>query len=394
MDSLIYMAIRYICFHWVKSAILMVCVTLSIFLPVVGTAVMDEIQTSLKSRAQSTPLIVGAKGSRLDLALHALYFDVNTPETIRYSVDKTLRDYKLGRAIPVYRKDHQGQDSVPIVGIKLSYVRFRNLEVAKGELFTKIGQCVIGSAVARRLAVEVGDVIFSQPKEIENMASPSGVKLQITGVLHPTGTPDDEVVFTDLKTMWILDGYGHGHQDLEHEKDGDVFLNRDQHSATVNMRITSFIEITDENVGSFHFHGSFENFPITAVIMYPDSEQAETFIQDRITADSRPLQTVRPSIEIEQLLNRILKVKTIFNIGTYALFIVTGLFLVLNTLLSVRLRQREMLTMFKMGCGRFTIVGLYVWEYLLILIASGLFALILSFASVQLLQDFVVQLIR
>ena len=42
----------------------------------------------------------------------------------------------------------------------------------------------------------------------------------MSGVLEPTGTADDRVIFVDLKTSWIMAGHGHGHQDLS--KDAEV----------------------------------------------------------------------------------------------------------------------------------------------------------------------------
>ena len=40
------------------------------------------------------------------------------------------------------------------------------------------------------------------------------LKMRVTGILAPTGTPDDLAVFTDVKTAWVIDGIGHGHDDL------------------------------------------------------------------------------------------------------------------------------------------------------------------------------------
>ena len=393
MDSLIYLAVKYVCHYWVKSVILVLCITLAIFLPVAGTAVLDQVQLQLKSRAESTPKVIGAKGSRFDLTLHALYFDVVPPETIRYEVDKTVRDFGYGRVLPIYRTYHIGEDKTPIVGITLSYFDFRNLQIADGDFFGRIGHCVLGSKVAKRLQKSVGDDFVSQPQRAEDITSSGNVKFQVVGILSPSGTSDDDVVFVDIKSSWIIDGFGHGHEDVETVQDRDKLLSRDDKSAIVNESVAKFIEITDENIGSFHFHSSLSKLPISALILDPVDEKSATFLTDKIN-EIDYLQIVEPSVEIEKLIEKIFRVKTLFNIASAAIFIVTGLFLVLNTLLSIRLRSREMITMYKIGCGRFTILGLFVWEYLIVILLSVLLALLLSTVTVEYVQQMILQMIR
>ena len=393
MDSLIYLALKYVCHYWVKSVILVLCITLAIFLPIAGTAVLDQVQTELQSRADSTPKVIGAKGSRFDLTLHALYFDVVPPETFRYEVDKTVRDFGYGRVLPIYRTYHVGEDKTPIVGVKLSYFDFRDLQIAAGDLFGRIGHCVLGSNVAARLNKSVGDDFVSQPQRAEDITSAGNVKFQVVGILKSSGTSDDDVAFVDIKSSWIIDGFGHGHEDVETVHDRDKLLSRDDNSAIVNESVAKFIEITDENVGSFHFHALLSKLPISALIVDPIDEKSATFLTDKIN-EIDELQIVEPSVEIEKLIDKIFRVKTLFNIASAAIFIVTGLFLILNTLLSIRLRSREMITMYKIGCGQFTIVGLFVWEYLIVILLSVLLALMFSYATVAYVQQMILQMIR
>ena len=125
----------------------------------------------------------------------------------------------------------------------------------------------------------------------------------------------------------------------------------------------------------------------------PNNEKAATRLEGRINTLEK-LQIVAPSSVIRNLMKKILQVKSLFDIATIAIFAVTTLFLVLNTLLSIRLRSREMMTMYKMGCGRFTIFGLYAWEYIIVLLASLLLALLLSMLLVGTLQQAVLEVVR
>ena len=82
MSRILLLAWRYITFHKIKTAILIICITLTAFLPVALHFLVERFQTQLMKRAETTPLIVGAKGSRFDFVLHTLYFETEIQESI------------------------------------------------------------------------------------------------------------------------------------------------------------------------------------------------------------------------------------------------------------------------------------------------------------------------
>lgn len=394
MDSIIYLAFRYVLYHRFKTTILIFCVSLSIFLPLAGKSVLDDVEGEMRARAVDTPFVIGAKGSQFDLALHALYLDIKPPETISYSAFRFVRKAKPGFILPIYRA-HVVRENKPVVGTDLSYFDFRGLELAEGKLFSRIGHCVIGSRVAQELDVSVGDQLISKPENDMNLAGATPVKMDIVGILEYTGSSDDDAVFTDIKTTWVIDGLGHGHDDLEHEKDENLFLDKDEHMATANQGVLPYIEITDENVGTIHFHGDPDDFPITAILLHPADDKSATLLEGAIKRqDELLLQMVEPKLVIESLVAKILKVKSLFDLGSLVILIVTILFLVLNTVLSMRLRQREMTTLFKMGCGRFTIFGLFFWEYTIVLLISLIVSLSATFLAANYLKEIVMTAIR
>ena len=81
IDSL-YIAWKYVSFNKIKTATLVACITLISFLPVSLEILLEESERQLLSRALSTPLVVGAKGSALDLVMNTLYFGDEVPELI------------------------------------------------------------------------------------------------------------------------------------------------------------------------------------------------------------------------------------------------------------------------------------------------------------------------
>ena len=64
MTRLLLLTWRYMAFNKIKSSILIVCLTVTLFLPIAVHVMIGHYERDLTSRAESTPLIVGAKGNR------------------------------------------------------------------------------------------------------------------------------------------------------------------------------------------------------------------------------------------------------------------------------------------------------------------------------------------
>ena len=105
IDSL-YIALKYIAFNRIKTATLVACITLISFLPVALELLLSESEKQLMSRAVSTPLVVGAKGSALDLVMNTLYFDDEVPELITMEASNRVMDTELALPIPLYVRFH------------------------------------------------------------------------------------------------------------------------------------------------------------------------------------------------------------------------------------------------------------------------------------------------
>jgi hypothetical protein len=102
IDSL-YVAWRYLRYHWGRSLTLVVCVTLIAVLPLALELLLDESERQLLARAEGTPLVVGAKGSSLDLAMNSLYFGDSVPEPISMAAVDAHRRHRAGAADPAVR---------------------------------------------------------------------------------------------------------------------------------------------------------------------------------------------------------------------------------------------------------------------------------------------------
>jgi len=386
IDSL-YIAWRYITFNKVKTATLVACITLISSLPVALELLLNESEKQLMSRAVSTPLVLGAKGSALDLVMNTLYFDDEVPEIITLEAANRVMDSDLALPIPLYIRFHARGN--PIVGTTLDYFDFRGLRIAQGRQLAVLGDCVLGARVAQSLGLKPGDSLVSSPETLFDLAGVYPLKMKVAGVLKKSHTSDDLSVFVDLKTAWVIQGLGHGHEDVTKLRDPTLVLKRTAKNVAATAKLYQHSEITDENIDSFHFHGDLAQYPITAVIVVPHDDKSGTILRGRYLNREETRQIVKPADVIDGLLQNIFRIKNVLDAIILVVAIATILAIILVFALSLRLRQREIQTIFRLGCRRATIVRLLGAEIFIIVIMSGVFCGAMIFLVNQLSNDLV-----
>jgi putative ABC transport system permease protein len=379
MINTLYLAWRYLAFHRWKTTILVLSVTLIIFLPVGLNVLVEESATQLTARAGSTPLVVGAKGSRLELTLNSLYFDGAIPAPLDFSEAAKLRATGLAQSIPLNVRFRVR--SQPVVGTTLDYFRFRGLSVASGRPLVTLGEAVLGAAAARELGVGVGDAVISSPETVFDLAGVYPLKMQVVGILAPTMTADDNAVFVDLKTSWIMQGLGHGHQDLQATEAADYVISSSDKEIVANAAVVQYNEITAENINSFHFHGNDTDFPLTAVLAVPNDQKSGVLLLGRFEGDEFGSQIVRPTDVIAELLGTVFTVRQFVVFAVAVVGIATLATTILVFLLSLRLRRRERLTLFKIGAARPAVNAILLAEVIGVIVVSGVLATGLTLAT-------------
>ena len=372
MGDVLYLAWRYLVYHRLKTVILVTSITLIIYLPVGLNVVVEQSGEHLTARAEATPLLVGAKGSPLELALNSLYFSLDYPELIDYSDATAVSDSGLATAIPLYVRFRSR--SQPIVGTSLDYFDFHNLVIASGRPMAVLGECVVGAAVAEALGVGVGDTVTSSPETVFDLAGVYPLRMRIAGVLEKTFTPDDDAIFVDVKTAWIIQGLGHGHQDLAEPDAAASVLNRSEDNIVANAALVQFNEITADNADSFHFHGDLAGYPLTAVIAVPNDEKSGVILRGRYTDDEATSQIVRPVTVIDELLDTILTIQQFIVAAVIIVGLATVATAALVFMLSLRLRRREIDTMHRIGGSRARVASMLLAEVAIVIVLSAVLA--------------------
>ena len=387
MKQSLYLAYHYLVFHKFRTLVLITAIGLIIFLPLGLQRLITDSEKQMMSRAESFPLIIGAKGSSTDLVISAIYFQQQEMDQLNMEAGKLLNETNLGYSIPLLTVFKARE--FPIVGTTLDYFDFRKLKIYEGRNLQYVGECVIGSSVAEELNLTPGDHLVSSPENYFDLAGVYPLKMTVVGVLGKSGTADDKAVFTDLKTNWIIMGLGHGHQDVIDLKDPTLIMKRDSGKVTTTAKLFIYNEIDGENMDSFHFHGDAGAYPVSAFVFVPNDEKSATILRGRFEAGEIQNQIVIPSKVVEHLLQSIFRIKHIFNTVFVLVGLATSLILVLIVTLSLRLRKDEIHTMFTMGSSRYKTFEILGLELSILVLLSAVVAVLLYVLTGYFVDDFI-----
>jgi len=353
------LALCYLRFHRTKSVILVFSIAVAIFLPLTVNWLVRDYQRDLLARAQATPLVAGAPGSRLDLVLHALYFRGKPAHDLTMGEVEAINAGGLALAIPILETDTAR--GIPIVGTTLEYLDFRGLRVAHGTGLTRLGDCVLGAAAAEKLKLHSGQRLMSDAQNVFDLAGSYPVNLRVKGILAPAGTADDSAVFVDLKTEWLILGIMHGHQEAA-SADPSLLLSRNPSNITASAALLPFQEVSETNLSLFHMHGEAASYPVSAILAVPRDEKSSAILRGRYQDSKSTVQLLVPRTVVADTLDIIFRVKRFFDAQAVLVGTAMALLLALVVLLSLRLRHGEMETMSKLGCARRTIFCLVAAE--------------------------------
>ena len=377
MRDLVYLGARYVAHHKIKLGALVFAITLVAWLPLAIQTMVEQTARQLLQRADSTPLVVGAPGSPLELSLGSLYFRTRSPSLLPYSELGAIETTGLATAIPL-NYQFRAQD-FPIVGTSPDYFDYRALRVTDGRPAALLGEAVIGSKVAERLGLEVGDYIVSSPESVFDLAGVYPLRMPVVGILATNLSPDDEAVFVDIKTTWVIQGLGHGHDDLNSQDAVGQILKRDENNLVANASVRQFNEITPDNIERFHFHGAVDNYPISAIIPVPRDDKSAALLLGRYQEEREDILIVRSQRVITELLDTVFTVRDYVVIGVMVVALATALVALLVFYLSLRLRQGERHTLERIGASAAQIQLLMSTEILFVLsVSAGLTALLVQ----------------
>ena len=165
--------------------------------------VNGQIGDSLNRDAQGIDLVVGAKGSPIQLILAGIFhLDAPTGNIPLKSAEELARNPLVRRAIPLSLGD--SFRGYRIVGTSPDYAQLYGATLAAGRFWNEKLEAVLGSAVVGRTGLGIGDRFVGSHGLTEGGAVHGDTVYTVVGTLNPTGTVLDRLVLVNMESVWFV----------------------------------------------------------------------------------------------------------------------------------------------------------------------------------------------
>jgi len=183
-----------------------------------------QLSENLERGTANIDLVVGAKGSPLQLILSSIYHvDEPTGNIPLVAMERLRHDPGVASLTPLALGD--SFEGYRIVGTDQSFLSLYGASIAQGRSFSAPSEAVMGAAVARNTGAKPGQKFVGSHGLAESEGEGHDhAPFTVTGILAPTGTVADRLILTSVETVWDVHGIAHddGHEEAhEHEHHHD-----------------------------------------------------------------------------------------------------------------------------------------------------------------------------
>jgi putative ABC transport system permease protein len=165
--------------------------------------VNGQIGDSLNRDARGIDLVVGAKGSPIQLILAGIFhLDAPTGNVPLKSAEELARNPLIKRVIPLSLGD--SFRGYRIVGTSPDYVALYSGTLGSGTMWKDKMEAVLGSTVAAKTGLGVGDQFVGSHGLTEGGPVHGDSVYTVAGILKPTGTVLDRLVLVNTESVWFV----------------------------------------------------------------------------------------------------------------------------------------------------------------------------------------------
>jgi putative ABC transport system permease protein len=183
-----------------------------------------QLQENFENNLAGVDLVVGAKGSPLQLILCSMYH-----------VDAPTGNISLAEARPFLNPKHPiVEEAIPlslgdnyrdyrIVGTTQNILDWYGAAIATGEVWQRNFEVTIGAQVASDLEMQIGSEFNSSHGMVtsEEIDHSHDQTFTVVGILKPTGTVIDQLILTTPQSFWLVHDHEEEEEVAETEEDHD-----------------------------------------------------------------------------------------------------------------------------------------------------------------------------
>ena len=369
----------------------------------------NHIEKQLDNNLRSIDMVVGAKGSPLQLILSSVYHLDKPTGNISYKEAKSLnKNVLVDFTIPLsYGDTYKGYR---IVGTNEKYFDLYNLELSQGKKWSRSMQAVLGSSVASNKNLKVGDKFFGTHGFDDHGHIHDNHAYVVVGILKQSYSVADNLILTNLKSVWQVheeyddceDDHSHDHSNHDHSNDhhshdhSDHNHSHDHHSHNHGDHNRSHDHHTHDHhthdhSNHDHNHDSHSyddaNKMITAMLVKFKSPVGLVQIPRKINEETN-MQAAIPLFEINRLTSLIgFGINTI-NIIALIIMLVSGISIFITLFNSLKKRRYELALMRVHGATRIQLIKLIFLEGLSLSVLGTFFGLLISRFSLVIISSF------
>jgi putative ABC transport system permease protein len=179
--------------------------------------VMSQLEERMQRDARGIDLVVGAKGSPMQLILAGIYHVDAPTGNIPLEAAQVLQKNRLVRkAIPLALGD--SWKGYRIVGAGQEYPALYDAKLRSGNFHQKPMEAVLGAEVAARTGVVVGGKFVGAHGIGGEGDEHAKAPYTVAGILEKTGSVIDRLVLTSIESVWLVHEEEQGPQDAADRK--------------------------------------------------------------------------------------------------------------------------------------------------------------------------------
>jgi len=332
----------------------------------------SQLTERLERDAQGIDLVVGAKGSPLQLILSSIYqIDAPTGNIPLSSVDMLRRDRSVAQVIPLALGDNF--EGFRIVGTEQAYLEHYGARLAQGRTFSGSGEAVMGSEVARRTGATLGQrFVGSHGLADDGAGTHDEHPFTTVGILEPSGTVLDRLILVSIPSVWEVHGIAHEDHEGEQHADGEA------HSAAEH----GHAEHAEEAAGAAEAIPAASGMEpeVTALLVRYRNAAGAIRVPSFVNRQTQ-LQAAVPAIETSRLLSLLGAGIDGARLFAWLLALIGGLSIVVTLLNAAAAREGDLALLRVIGASRARVFGTILIEGMLTALAGALLGLALGHAA-------------
>ena len=337
----------------------------------------NQIEQQLQANLRGVDMVVGSKGSPLQLILSSIYHIDNPTGNIPYrEAIKIDNNPLVDLTVPLSFGD--SYNGFRIVGTTHRYPELYEMSLNKGRLWSQSLEVVLGSTVAQIHKLKIGDTFYGTHGLVEGGHVHDEYAYEVVGVFNPSYTILDQLILTNTQSVWQV----HNHEVIDQGKEH----HNGQHQNHEHENHTE--ELTATMLGSSSSIP--EDAMITSLLVKFKSPIGLIQLPRKIN-ETTNMQAAVPALEISRLTNLLgFGVQTI-NIIAFIIIIVSGLSIFISLYNSLKKRRYELSLMRVHGATKWQLVQLVLQEGIILSLTGTIFGLLISRITLLVLPLFAEQ---